>query len=66
VTPADASRLTLAFDGPVALQIYPDAEGEASTIVSITYERVVQHRQYSIRNAEALAVHVVPVHALSM
>jgi hypothetical protein len=61
VTPADAGRLTRATDNqPVTLTVYPDAEGEATAIVSLPYNRVVQHRQYSVRNAAAIALQVMP------
>ena len=59
VTPADAAKLTTAFNDAVAVKLYPDAEGDATTIVSISYDRIVQHRQYSVRNAEAVTLHVV-------
>ena len=65
VTAADAARLTKGEDALLTLRVYPEAEGEASTIVSISYDRVVQHRQYAIRNAEALTLQVHPAHALT-
>jgi hypothetical protein len=61
VTPFDAAKLTHADDGVLTIRIFPDAEGEASTIVSIPYDRVVQHRQYAIRNADALTLQVKPL-----
>ncbi len=62
VTASEAAQLTRAEqDQPVTVAVYPDAEGEATTIVSIPYDRVVQHRQYSVRNAAAIALQVLPV-----
>lgn len=64
VRPADAVKLTQADTAAVTVRIYPDTEGEANTIVSLPYERVVHHRQYAIRNAEALEVQVHPAAAV--
>ena len=66
VTAADAARLTHTGDGVLTIRIFPDAEGDATAIVSISYDRVVQHRQYSIRNADALTLQVLPVHTASV
>jgi hypothetical protein len=65
VTAADAAKLTQEQDATLTIRLYPDAEGEATTIVSISYDRVVQHRQYAVRNAEAVTIQVHPAHALS-
>lgn len=65
VTSADAAKLTHSEGATATIRLYPDAEGEATTIVSISYDRVVQHRQYSVRNAEALTLQVHQAHALS-
>jgi hypothetical protein len=64
VNPADAAKLTHVNDGIVTVRVYPDAEGEATTIVSLSYDRVVQHRQYAIRNADAITIQVAPAHAV--
>jgi hypothetical protein len=66
VTAADAAKLTRGPNAAVSIQVFPDAEGEATTIVSLSYDRVIQHRQYSVRNADALTVQVLPAHALAM
>jgi hypothetical protein len=66
VTPADAARLTRALDMPLTIRIFPDAEGDATVVVSISYDRVVQHRQYAIRNADALTLQVHASPALSL
>lgn len=65
VNAADAAQLAHGQDEVLTVRVYPDAEGDATVIASIPYDRVVQHRQYSVRNAEALALQVHPVHALS-
>lgn len=58
VTAADAARLAAGGQESVTVRVYPDAEDEAATIVSIPYARIVQHRQYSVRNAEAITLEV--------
>jgi hypothetical protein len=58
VSPADAAKLTHNTGEPVTIRLFPDADDEATTIVSIPYARVVQHRQYSVRNAEAITLQV--------
>jgi hypothetical protein len=58
VTSLDADRLLDSGSDVVQILLFPDAEGHASTIVAIGYDRIVHHRQYSIRNAEALTLHV--------
>jgi hypothetical protein len=65
VTPADAAKLTQDSGETATVRLYPDAEGEATTIVSLSYDRVLQHRQYAIRNAEAITVQVARAHALT-
>jgi hypothetical protein len=62
VTSADAASLTRQQD-VATIRLYPDSDGDATTIVAISYDRVVQHRQYAIRNAEALTLQVMPAHA---
>jgi hypothetical protein len=64
VTPADAAALAHAQNDTVAVQLYPDAEGNAEVIVSVSYDRVVQHRQYAVRNAAAINLHIRPAHAI--
>jgi len=64
VTPADAASLAQVQTDPVPVRLYPDAEEPATTIVSVSYDRVVQHRQYSVRNADAINLHIRPAHAV--
>ena len=65
VAPAEAAELTRPTGDTVTVKIYADAEGDATAIVSIPYDRIVQHRQYAIRNADAISLQVVTAHALS-
>ena len=65
VTPSEAAELAHPPGDPVTVKIYPEAVDEANVIVSIPYDRIVQHRQYAIRNTEAIALQVVTPHALS-
>jgi hypothetical protein len=58
VTAADAARLSHETDEAVTVELFPDAEGDATTIVAISYDSVVQHRQYSVRSAGAISVQV--------
>ena len=57
VTPADARRLRDA-PAPLDLMVYPDVEGAATEIVAISYSRITQHHQYSVRNTPGLVLHV--------
>jgi hypothetical protein len=65
VTPSEAAELAHPAGDTAAVKIYPEAVDEANVIVSIPYDRIVQHRQYAIRNAEAIALEVLTPHALS-
>ena len=65
VSAGDAVKLTSAGDEILTIRLFPDAEGDATTLVSIPYDRVVQHRQYAIRNADALTLQVHSAHALT-
>jgi hypothetical protein len=60
VTPSEARQLADPQSQPVSILLHPDAEGEATTIVSLPYDRVTQHRQYSVRNAAAIALQIAP------
>jgi hypothetical protein len=59
VSPAAASQLTHPTSAIVTVKIYPDADAEAPAIVAIPYDRIVQHRQYAVRNAEAISIQVM-------
>lgn len=58
VTADDAAKLATAADAPVDLQLLPDCDADASSIVAIAYDSIVHHRQYSVRNAGAIALRV--------
>jgi hypothetical protein len=60
VTAAEAQRLADWHGEPIAIRLHPDAEADATTIVSLPYDRIVQHRQYSLRNAAAIELQVRP------
>jgi hypothetical protein len=60
VTPREAESLKGMSADAIQIHLYPDAEGEASAIVAIGYGRIVHHRQYSIRNAEAIVLNISP------
>ena len=65
VTPSEAAELAHPAADSVTVTIYPEAMDEANVLVSIPYNRIVQHRQYAIRNAEAIALRVLTPHAMS-
>jgi hypothetical protein len=60
VTPSEARQLADPQSQPVSILLHPDAEGDATAIVSLPYDRVTQHRQYSVRNAAAIALQIAP------
>jgi hypothetical protein len=60
VTAAEARQLTSGQRDIVTLMVHPDADGDATAIVSLPYDRVAHHRQYSVRNSAAIALQVVP------
>jgi hypothetical protein len=60
VTTPDAARLMSDDNAPVAITLHPDADDDASTIVAVSYDRIMQHRQYSVRNTAAIVLHVLP------
>jgi hypothetical protein len=64
VSPAAASELAHPTSDILTLKVYPDVDEEATAIVWIPYDRIVQHRQYAIRNAEAISLQVMSGHAV--
>jgi hypothetical protein len=61
VAQAEASRLMHgATETPVTVTVHPDAEGEATIIVSLPYDRIAHHRQYLVRPEAAITIHVLP------
>jgi hypothetical protein len=61
--PRDVSRLAHVCE-PFDITIYPEAEGEATEIVAISYTQIAQHRQYSVRNAPGMSLRVKPAMGL--
>ena len=59
VTPAEAARLA-AGSGEVDVHLFPAPEGGSTEIVAITYDRIRQHRQYSVRNGAGITLRVEP------
>ncbi|MEW6323360.1 MAG: hypothetical protein AB1635_20000 [Acidobacteriota bacterium] len=59
VSPVDANRLREATD-VIDLTLQHDVSGDATVLVGLPYSRIVQHRQYSIRNAPGLSVRIRP------
>lgn len=67
VTPGEARQLTSGQRDVVTLMVFPDVDGDATAIVSLPYDRIAHHRQYSVRNSAAIALQIVPVdHAMSV
>ena len=64
-TAEDVARLSVESGEPVEIHLLPDRDEHATEIVSIPYDRIVQHRQYSVRNAGEITLRVMPTSALS-
>jgi len=47
--------------GDVTIQLQPEPEGAADTLVAIPYSRISQHRQYAAPNQHGFAVTLKPV-----
>jgi hypothetical protein len=64
VTPREAAGLMedgggqADADDVIDITLYPNAEGEASVLATVSYSSIVQHRQYSLRNAAGLPLRV--------
>ncbi len=59
VTVDDAGKLAAALES-IEITLYPDATDDATEIVAISYLRIAHHRQYTVRTAAGLAMHVLP------
>jgi len=59
VSSAEATQLD-SSTAVFTMTAYPDAEADATTIVAIPYSRIVQHRQYAIRNSAGIALQIKP------
>lgn len=61
VTPSEAAELTRPDRTEISMvMVHPDAEGDATAIVSLPYERITHHKQYSVRSASAIALEISP------
>jgi len=49
--------------GEVVVQVQPEPEGDASTLVAVPYARIRQHRQYSAPNQHGFSVTLKPISA---
>jgi hypothetical protein len=56
----DEARQLSTAAAAVTLQIYPQAEAEYETLVTIPYSRIQQHRQYAAPNQDGFPVTVLP------
>ncbi len=59
VTTEDVEKLAAAHEA-IEITVYPDATEQATEIVAISYHRIAHHRQYTVRTAAGLAMHVLP------
>lgn len=57
----DTHRLMTATVGDATVQVQPEPEGSADTLVAIPYSRIRQHRQYASPNQHGFAVTLKPV-----
>lgn len=59
----EASGQMTSSNGDVLVQIQPEPEGGADTLVAVPYSRIRQHRQYAAPNQHGFAVTLKPVSA---
>ena len=64
LSPELAERLQTGQES-MSLELFPDADDQASRLVSIPLSRVVSRREYSTREKGALGLQVAPVAAAS-
>ena len=57
----DASGQMTSSEGDVLIQVQPEPEGSADTIVAVPYSRIRQHRQYAAPNQHGFAVTLKPI-----
>jgi hypothetical protein len=60
VTRADSGQMT-SSTADVTIQLQPEPEGDATTLVAIPYSRIKHHRQYAAPNQHGFAVTLKPV-----
>jgi len=56
----DVARTLSTATEEMTLQIHPQPEGEYTTLVTIPYSRIRQHRQYAVPNSDGFTVTVRP------
>ena len=59
----EASGQMTASNADVPVQIQPEPEGRADTLVAVPYSRIRHHRQYAAPNQHGFAVTLKPVSA---
>jgi hypothetical protein len=59
-TTPDAARELSSSGEQVTIQLQPEPEADADTVVALPYSRIRQHRQYSAPNQHGFAVTVMP------
>ena len=57
----EASGQMISTTGDVTIQVQPEPEAEAATLVAVPYSRIRQHRQYAAPNQHGFAVTLTPV-----
>jgi hypothetical protein len=57
---SDVARTLSTASDEMTLQIHPQPDGEYSTLVTIPYSRIRQHRQYAAPNQDGFTVTVKP------
>lgn len=56
----DASGRMVSSTGEVSIQVQPEPEADATTLVAIPYSRIRQHRQYAAPNQHGFPVTLKP------
>ena len=59
----EASGQMTASNSEVLVQLQPEPEGGADTLVAVPYSRILHHRQYAAPNQHGFAVTLKPVSA---
>jgi hypothetical protein len=57
----DAAAGMTSSSADVSVQVQPEPEGSADTLVAVPYSRIRQHRQYAAPNQHGFAVTLTPV-----
>jgi len=59
----DAAAQMTSSDGDIMVQLQPEPDDSAATLVAVPYSRIRQHRQYAAPNQHGFAVTLKPVTA---